>query len=132
VLGLEVEVNDAVVVRGSERLGGLADDIYRIEQVQPLIARQHVFEALAFQVLHHEVDRFVGGCAEVGHVDDIRVPNLARGARLVQELVDRALSSGKAVVKDLDRDGPAQHHVLALVDDPHPTFTEDAVDLVVA
>ena len=51
--------------------------------------------------LHHEEDGAVARFAEVGDVDDVRVVDQARRARLAQEALDRFVAAAVALVEDL-------------------------------
>ena len=70
--------------------------------------------------------------AEVGDVDDVRVVDRRRRARLAQEAMDRLLVARELRVQDLHRDGLLDVDVLAAVDGAHAAAAEDLVEAVVA
>ena len=92
--------------------------------------RQHVGQIDPVEVLHHEVGAAVLGRAEVGDVDDVRVPDARRGARLAPEPLDQVLLARVGRVQDLDRDALADLDVLAGVDGPHAALADLAQDAV--
>ena len=69
-------------------------------------------QRLAVQQLHHEEDRAVVRLAEVGDVDDVRVVDQARRARLAQEALDRFVAAAVTLVEDLHGDFLADVDVL--------------------
>ena len=91
VLGLEIAVDDAEVVRFGERGEHLPQDVDDApERERPLLVRD-AREVLAAQELHHEVELAVVGLAEVDDGDRVRVVEAARGARLGDEARGRVL-----------------------------------------
>ena len=125
-------MDDPHVVRGLERECDLVRDVQRPVQLDRAILLDQILEALALKILHDEVDRSVGHDAEVRDVDDVRVVDRGRRARLAEEAVDRLLIPGELRVQDLHRDGLLDVDVLAAVDGAHPTAAEDLVEPVVA
>ena len=132
VLGLEIAVDDPLRVRRAQRARHLVDDGDRAQQIEAALARQHGVERFAVQILHHEEDGPVVRLAEVGDVDDVRVIDQARRARLAQEALDRLLAAAVPLVEDLHRDLLADVDVLAAVDDAHAAATHDLAQLVLA
>jgi hypothetical protein len=82
------------------------------------------------QQLHHEEDRPVVRLAEVGDVDDVRVIDQARRARLAQEALDRFVTAAVTLVEDLHGNFLTDVDVLAAIDHTHAATTHDLVQLV--
>src|SRR5262249_55467723 len=69
---------------------------------------------------------------EVGDVDDVRVGDQARGARLAQEALDRLLAAAVAVVQDLNRHLLADVDLLGPINDAHSAASDDLAQLLLA
>jgi hypothetical protein len=92
------------------------------------LALDHRAQLDALEVLHHEVRRAVGGGAGVGDVDDVRVADLRRGARLAPEPLDQVRHAAVARVQDLERDPLADVDVLGEVDLAHAALADQLDD----
>ena len=68
------------------------------------------------------------GRAEVGDVDDVRVADARRRARLAPEALDQVLLPSSTRVQDLDRDALADLDVLGGVDHAHAALADLAQD----
>ena len=132
VVGLEVAMDHADGVRGIERERDLVRDVQRAVQLDRAFLLDQILERLALEVLHDEVDRAFGQDAEVGDVDDVRMVDRRRRARLAQEAVDRFLIARELRVQHFHRDGLLDVDVLAEIDGAHAAATEDLVEAVVA
>ena len=132
VLGLEIAVHDPLGVRRAQRARHLVDDRDRAQEIEAAIARQHRVQRFAVQVLHHEEDGAVVRLAEVGDVDDVRVIDQARRARLAQEALDRFVAAAVTLVEDLHGNFLTDVDVLAAIDDTHAAAADDLVQLVLA
>src|SRR2546427_492286 len=91
-----------------------------------------ILERLALEELHHEVHRPLRQDAEVGDVDDVRVVDRGRRARLAEEPMDRLLIARELRVQDLHRHRLLDVDVLAEIHRPHAAAAEDLVEPVVA
>ena len=120
VAGLDVAVDDAPLVRGVQRVGGLRDQGHRPLRGEPAELGQRAGQRLALDVLHDQVGDLAAALdlalAVVVHVDHARVVDGGHGARLAAEALDEALLLQQGRQQHLDRDGTAQDRVLGL---PH-------------
>ena len=101
VLGLEVAVHDALVVRGLKPGGDLLEVRPDLAGGHLAALGQHLLELAAFEQLHHVVEPPVGQRAEVVDGNDIRVIDAGDRARLDQEPLD-----GLGLLRDIGRRGP--------------------------
>ena len=109
-------------VRGIQRAGDLDRDFERFFDRQRTLA-QAGFQALAFEILHHqEVGRVLA--ADVIERADVRVVQTGDGPRLALEAL------GEPAPAYLDGNSPVQTCVLRTEDLAHPAGTERGDDLV--
>ncbi len=102
VLGLDVAVDDAVLVGVLQRVGDLASDTERIVDGKLLLALEPVAERFAVDERHHVEHGAVDG-ARVEEREDVRVLQIRGGLDLRQEAVG-ADDGGELVPEHLDRD----------------------------
>src|SRR5205085_4834213 len=122
---LDVSVQDALgvgIVKGLGQRPEEGDGLHRIERL--------LRHPLQQGTTGHELDDHVGLAVELAVIEDgqdVAVPELGDGPRLALEAGLRlwAVYEGG---QDLDRRPTGQPGVVGLVDDPHPTPTQDAVD----
>ena len=107
---LDVPVDQARGVGGSERGGGLGDHVHGAGGVQRP-ARQDVGQRRAVHQLHHQERLAI--LAVVIYLGDPGMGQGARVARLSPEPVQRVGVLGVTGVQQLDRHRPAQHRVRA-------------------
>jgi hypothetical protein len=131
VVGLEIAVDEALVVRRLERAQRLVEDRKRLGPGQRAAADPRR-QRLALEVLHHEEHAAVRIAAEVVDVDDVLVPDRVDRARLLVEPLDDLLGPAQLRLQDLDRRGPADLGVLGGVDHAHAALGELAPDRVAA
>ena len=87
VAGLDVAVHHAVAVSECERSGNVDGDICSPVGVQRAVAADHLREASALHVLHHDVvGAFV--VAPVVHADHVRLAQVRGGLSLTPEPLD--------------------------------------------
>ena len=91
VLGLEVAVHDALLVRGGQALRDLLRDLDHALERQRACLAQHLRQRLAFDERHRQVLDAVD-LAEVVNADDVLVRDLARQHELALEALSRAPS----------------------------------------
>jgi hypothetical protein len=130
VLGLDVPVDHALLVRVGERVGHLARDPHGLFDAELLLAVDPAPERLALDVRHHIVEEAVR-LPRVVEREDVRV--LERGRRL--DLGQEALAPdhrGELRLEDLERDLALVLEVLGEVDGGHPTLAEPLLDAVAA
>ena len=131
VVGLHVPVDDAELVRPSERGGHLLDDL-------EALARAHraggdpVGEPLPDEELHHEVDEAIVRLAVVVDLRDVRVVDAIRGARLPEEPGPIDVASGPIEGEDLDRELASDENVPRAVDDAERPGPDPRVQAVSA
>ena len=130
VLGLEIAVNDAAPVRGPERATDLDRDAHHPRRVELSLVGQDVREVHALEVLHDEVRASVLGRAEVGHVDDVGVPDARGGAGLASKPLHELLVSGVLTPEDLHRDALSDLDVLGPVHGAHAAGADAVADPV--
>ena len=78
-------MNDAPGVGGGQAGGELLDDIDDRLEPQPTLARKPIRQALAPEVLHHQVGGPVGSRIVINHLDDVGVLQCRRDARFPVE-----------------------------------------------
>ena len=122
VAGLQVAVHHSPAVRGIERTGDLDRDLQCLFDWQRTFA-QPCFQALAFQILHHqELDRVLA--ADVVECADVGMIQAGDGPRLALEAL------GKAAGAYLDGDGAIQAGVARPEDLAHTSGTQRGQDLI--
>ena len=128
VLGLEVPVDDPLLVGGHEALPDLHRVIERLADVEA-----SGLERLAQRLPFEKLRDGVGGLAFEAHVvkgEDVRVREGGHGLRLALEPLAGGRVRRHARGKNLQRDLAAQPRVLRPVDLPHPALAERREDLV--
>jgi hypothetical protein len=121
-------MNNALGVRGPERIGGLPGVLERFaDRKRP--PREPLGQRLALDQLHDEVVH-APVMADVVHGTDVRMIERGDGARLALELAPGlGLRAGRRG-QNLDRDGPAQTGVVRSIDLAHPAGADGRDDLI--
>src|SRR5690606_34845564 len=88
VLGLEVAMNDALLVSGAEPDEQLTDQGDRLPRGEHRGALETIFEALPVEVLHDHEALAVRQLAQVEDLEDVIVADPARRLRLAFEALD--------------------------------------------
>src|SRR5262249_34405323 len=128
--GLEVAMDDPLLVGGGHAGADLVHEAEHEFGVEALARLDEVFEGLALEQLHHhEVER-AGLGAAIDDVDDVGVLQLAEQPRLAEEAIDAAGRDAGGDVNGLDGDRPAQGDLRGAVDDPHAALADLALDAV--
>ncbi len=122
VLGLEVAVNDAELVRAPEGGRDLQGDADRPDHVEAALGERGL-EGVALHVLHHEIDQ-PAVLAEVRDLDDVRMVDPVDRAGLAQEALAVRHVHPEVLAQDLDRAEPLDHHVPREIHDGHPSAAE--------
>ena len=130
VVGLEIAVDDAGGVRVLERAQDLAHDLRARARGGSGPAAMPSDSDCAREELHHQEQRAVGGAAEVGDGDDVRVGEAAGGLGLALEAARELVLAAELGQQDLDREIAAHHHVLGAVDGAHAADADAADDAV--
>jgi hypothetical protein len=86
-------------------------------------------ERLALEQLHHD-ERVVLGLPDIVDLDDARVLDRGRGARLVEEPLEQLLVARDLGQQHLHRGAPAEHLVHDLVHHTHAASPQLALDPV--
>ena len=103
VAGLQIAMQHAFLVGGSQTSAELAGDLERLVAGQPADAPQQRAEVLAIEVLHGEEIKPLH-FAQIVDAADIGVRHLARDANLVTESLKRPLVVGDGLGQKLERD----------------------------
>ena len=128
VLGLQVAVDDPLLVRRGEAVRDLQRVVDRLSRRQ-LPARERRAQRLAFEQLLNDVGRALVR-ADVVDGRDVGVVQDSRGPRLLLEAAQAVGVRGERRRQDLDRHVAAQPRILRPVDLSHPARAERREDLV--
>jgi hypothetical protein len=128
VLGLQVAVDDALLVRRGQPARDLEGDLDGLAGRQRAVL-QALAQRLALQQLHRRVHRALLA-AEIVDREDVGVRERSDGLRLPLEAPERVRVLGEIPREDLDRDLPVEPRVPRAEDDAHPALAELGEDLV--
>ena len=131
VLGLQVAVDDAGLVRGDEPGQHRLEDVHRLLGREAPVLAEEVAQGDALQVLHDEVRR-AEVLALVEDVDDVRVGEPGGAARLLDEPVAERGVVGEVGVHHLHGDAALEPQVGGEVDRRHAAAGDARADLVAA
>ena len=132
VLGFEIAMDDALVVRGAERTADLLRDRDRLLGGHRCAVLDRARQRDAVDVLHHRVGHAVGRGAEIGDVDDVRVANSRCRLRLLDEALDRRGVAHDLALEHLDRERALDHGVARGEHHAHAALADLALDEVAA
>jgi hypothetical protein len=128
VLGLEVAMNEAVLVRVLESVTELLRQVERALGVHRAI--DECTEGLALGELHdHEVDAVLG-LADVDDTDDVDVVQLARELGFALEPLAQLRIVEKPLVQHLDRERATDLDVARAIDRAHRALTQQRLDAI--
>ncbi len=130
VVGLDVTVDDALLVGVGERQQQLAADLQARLERQRAARLQPFAQRLSFQELHDEVRAKRRVEAEIVDGDDVRVLELTGDAGLALETGVELLLGAQLGVDELDGDDALQRQVLGLVDLGHAAAAAQLDQLV--
>ena len=128
VRGLEIAVDDPLLVRRFERLGDLLRDRQRFVD-RNRAARDALRQIVALDQFHHEGVHAAGFLEPVDR-GDVRMIQRRERLRLAFEARQAFGVCGERVGQDLDRDLAAQRRVRRPVDLPHAAFADLGGDFV--
>ena len=131
VVGLEIAVNDAFCVRGSERARDRQEGAHGLLCLEPSAIVEHGAERGPVEDLHDDERIAELGLAEVEDADDRGMSDLRGGARLLKEAARRLGGAGVAA-DELDGDVDVEDRVTRQPDCAHPALTEHARERVLA
>src|SRR5438093_1942712 len=129
VVGLDVAMHDAALVRVGERARDLHENLADLRGGERAARREDGRERLAPQKLHDEVDH-PAGLADPVDRDDAGVLELRRGAGFALKPLDEFLVERERERQHLDGDLALQLFLARLEDDGHTAPTELVEDLV--
>ena len=107
VAGLDVAVDDPVLVGVVERVGDLVEPRDGLRELKPLSFLENDIEALALEQLHR-VPQQLAARADPVDRDDVGMVQGRRGAGFAPKPFDRARAEGERGGQHLDGDAPAQ------------------------
>ncbi|MFT3771990.1 MAG: hypothetical protein QM820_41820 [Minicystis sp.] len=127
VLGLEIAVHDAELVRDHERVADLDEDAHRARLGDGALALEQDVQVVALEQLHGDVaDR--PGDAVVDDLHRVRVLHPLGGLGLALEPLHEGAVRVQLVVHDLERDELRLLLLLGDVDRRHAALAEEALD----
>ena len=128
VLRLDVAVDQARLVRGVERLGDRVQDPQRAPGVE-LARDDHVLQVRPADDAHGQ-EQAVIRLAGLVDRDDVRVVDRGLQQALAAEALAERVIVAEIDGEELERDRSVQRELGRLVDDAHPSLSEDALDAV--
>ena len=131
VLGLEIAVDDAVLVGRVEGVRDLRADHHGTRRIEVPLAFEAIGQRLALQVLHDEIELATRRRAEVGDVDDVLVADLVDRLRFLHEARDDLGVARQLGVDRLERDLLANNRVLGEVHHAHAPLAQPGCEPVV-
>ena len=123
VLGLDVTVDDSVVVRELERVADLRHDGQRLARRHPARA-QELAQVDAIHELHQEEVQPLGA-SELVEGDDVRVVELGQGSGFPGEPLGKRRRVTEAGRQDFQRHGAVEFALTGLVDRAHPAIPDE-------
>jgi hypothetical protein len=127
VLGLDVAVDDALVVRVLERVADLGHDRQGLARREAALAHQPA-QVRALDELHQQ-EPALARLAEIVDAHDAGMVEPREQACLAQEALGEARVPGRAGREDLERDVAVELPVPRAVDDPHAALADELADL---
>jgi hypothetical protein len=127
--GLDVAVDDALLVRVVERAHELDADLDDRLGRQQLLRVEHVFERAALDQFHRDV-RMAALVADVEHRHDVRVRQHAGALGLAQEPDVVFRIAAQLRLQHLDRELPVDVGIVGAEDLGHGAFAESGTNLV--
>ncbi len=116
VAGLEIAVNDPLLVRDLQRRADRLEDLQHLDRREPAPIVQQRADVGPFQQLHHVERPPVGERVELEDVDDGRVLDHVDGLRFANEARHHLRRRRQLPAQHLDRGLAAQNLVVGLVD----------------
>ncbi len=129
VRGLDVAMDEPLLVRGVERLCDLREEIDRALGLERAVLGHDLGQVRALDVAHREEEQAVLVSRLVDR-DDVRVVERGGDPRLAQEALAEALVLGELGGDDLERDLAAEALLLGAVDRTHPATADERFDSV--
>ncbi len=123
VLGFDVAMDDAFVVRELERFADLRDDRQGLLGRKPAGALD-LPQVPAVHKFHHQVVQGAG-LPKIMHRDDVRVVQAGQGAGFAVEPFGKASVARCGRRQNLQRDQPIQGRLARLIDSPHAALADE-------
>src|SRR5262249_44595640 len=123
VRGLDIAVDDSLLVGGPKRIADLYAKIQELAHGQRFVANA-VPERLPFQELHHQEGLAVK-IADVVNRANARVIQRGRSTSLLPKPVKRHAVGGERLRQKLDRNRALEAWVVGFVDLTHPAFRNE-------
>ena len=130
VLGLEVTMDDAEVVRDRERRQRLTRDVDDARHRERALLVDDLRERLAVDVFHRDVKEAVGLLAEVDDAHRARMVDARCGLRLAEEAGREHRFAGELPVQDLDGERRPERGLPGLVHRAHRAFADEGFEAV--
>ena len=128
VLGLEIAMDHAHVVRSRDRRESLHDDVGDPLFGERPVLEDHLVELAPLEILHRHVEEAVRLLSELDHAHRARMIEATRSPCLAVEPADEARVDRHRRVHHLERDLPVETVVAGTVDRPHRAATEELLD----
>ena len=129
VVGLDVAMNDALLVRGGEHVEQLLADLEHVRERKPsALAYAPRLEELSLEQLHHEVGVAVLGRVVVEDAHDTGVVDLVRGVTLLEKTAARVGVARELGMEHLDGGAAPVVHVRGGVNGPDAAARDARVD----
>jgi hypothetical protein len=131
VVALQVAMDDAEIMGARERRAHLLEHIDGASELE-WSARELRRKRSADQVLHHQIEFALVRLADVVDVDDVRVIDPVRGARLSQHPRAEVRFPAQVRPDQLDGDDSIDEHVAGAVHDAHAALTDARLEPIAA
>ncbi len=127
IAGLDVAVDQALLVRGGQPVSGLHADADDFAHAELFVARQPLFQALAGDQLHDEIGQpGVPRFFDLVDRHDVFVGNRGRGAGLAAKPLPGDFVAGQFRIEHLDGHVALQPRVEGFEHEPHPAAAQHA------
>ena len=129
ILGLDIAVDDALVVGVLERAEDLERKVDRFFQNDAAAADEIILEGDPFDILHHDILDHVAE-TDVVDLNDIRMREDRDRLRFVFEPAEEFAVLGVFLLENLHGDGAVVDQIVRPVDEGHSARADQALDLV--
>ena len=130
VLGLEVAVDDPLVVRLLEREEHLMEDRYDAARRERVLLQEELQQIGPVEQLHRQIEHPVARPSEVEDAHGVGVREPAGHSRLPMEALLDLRVGGHVLVEHLHGDLVVEPLLVRRVDDPHGTLAQDCRECV--
>src|SRR5258706_674721 len=133
VVGFQVPVNDALLMRFMHRGANLFKNVDYPVKRKSLLFGQHVTQRTPVQIFHDEISNsvFTGpGKAKVSHIDHVRMSKTTGCPRFAPEAFDKFLVAHKLRHDQLESDETFRAEVRRQVDCAHAALSKQALQAI--